>query len=208
MSAQRAVIWTDFAGVLTEPNSVTVQRLCSRKGIVPDDLHAAMTAVGARYGMGAMEVLDTDTIDHATWAASMSEVVGERVGRGVDFEDFPEAWFDGRELNRPWLSHLARLRDAGHFVGLMSNMVRAWDPYRQALIPDYHFDGVLLSFETGCRKPEAEVFELGARSPGGVHLLVDDLPANCAGAVQHGWGAVVFGTADQAAADVAEVVRA
>lgn len=193
-------IWTDYAGVLTEPNSVTLDRYCGRVGIAPADFQYAMRTIASRFGIAdAMEILDRSLIPYGVWAKSMQELVEVSAGVTVDFDSFAETWFTNRELNIEWIKALQKLRDDGCFVGLISNMVPEWDQYRKNTVPDSLFDSTVLSFDTPFRKPEVGIFQIAERKHSDHstrsrlsvrHVLVDDLLENCHGAVAAGWDAV------------------
>jgi len=74
--------------------------------------------------------------------------------------------------------------------------------------PDGVFDALVMSYQVGVRKPMREIFDHAA-SVAGVPpeacLLVDDLSANCAGAVSAGWRAVEFKDTRAAVAQVARL---
>lgn len=200
-------IWTDFGGVLTPPVGESVARFCGAAGLEPDVFQAAMRAVAERNGVrDAMAPLDTPLITQQTWERQMAEAVTAITGEPADLSDFPERWFADRAVNDSWVGWLrGRHRDGG-FVGLLSNMPPAWDPYwRRMAPPDGLFTDVVLSFQVGCRKPEPAIFALAARRAGrdpGDCVLVDDLPANCDGARAAGWRAVRFTDTASAAAEL------
>jgi putative hydrolase of the HAD superfamily len=109
-------------------------------------------------------------------------------------------------VNEEWLTFLKGLRAEGVFVGLLSNMVPAWDEHWRRMVPPQDvFDHVVLSFEAGCRKPMPEIFRLAEKAcgiPASASVLVDDVAGNCAGARAAGWHAVEFATAAQAITQV------
>ena len=58
------------------------------------------------------------------------------------------------------------------------------------------FDHLVMSHDTGFRKPEAGIFTHVEKLTGcasGSHVLIDDMPANVAGARAAGWDGIVFG---------------
>jgi putative hydrolase of the HAD superfamily len=75
---------------------------------------------------------------------------------------------------------------ASHFRGQFADVLR-------------HFDGLVLSYEIGVRKPNAGFFEHCQRLAGCAPaecLFIDDLPANVAGAQACGWHGIVYQPAD------------
>lgn len=210
-TAVRAV-WTDFGGVLTPPISRSLDALCARLGVQPDVLGAALWKVTRRYGTDdVMLLLDTPLVAEAAWLAQVS---AELLTSGVRLEipSLATAWFGDREVNRRWLERLRSARAAGMFVGLLSNMIPAWDAYwRRMVPPEGLFDDVVLSFEVGHRKPAREIFELAARRSGippEESMLVDDLAKNCDGARDAGWRAVHFTDTAAAIATVDRMIGA
>lgn len=63
---------------------------------------------------------------------------------------------------------------------------------QEGLSREDYFDGMITSFEAGCMKPEAEIFDYTARN---LHILpsetlfLDDSAANCEAARRLGWNA-------------------
>lgn len=191
-------VWTDFGGVLTPPNSVTLTAYCARIGVPLEILQQAVMKVTARYGTtDPMEPLDTPMVAEDVWTRQVEEVLAADFGLGVALGDFGAAWFDGRPANADWLAVLRAVKAAGLHVGMLSNMVPTWDRHWRAMLggAEELFDSVLMSFEVGSRKPQPQIFQAAAEAAGvepAACLLVDDLPANCAGARAAGWQAIEF----------------
>ncbi|MFF4156676.1 HAD-IA family hydrolase [Streptomyces sp. NPDC001678] len=203
-TARRPVraVWTDFGGVLTPPISQDLEDFSRRTGIPAEALRAAMTAVAAPFGPDLMAPLDTPLLTEDEWAARMNAEL-RTLGVETDLTGFGERWFAGRATNDAWLRHLHAIRRTGVFVGMLSNMPPAWDRlWRRMVEPEGLFDGLVLSFEVGVRKPDPAIFEAAAAMAGVAPeecLLVDDIATNCAGAEAAGWQAVHFTDADAAA---------
>ncbi|WP_256104943.1 HAD-IA family hydrolase [Streptomyces sp. ODS05-4] len=198
MNAARLAVWSDFGGVLTPPIAHTMGAFCAAQGLEPGVLHQALATVTARYGTtDVMEPIDTPLVTEREWLAQVSEVLAAEHGvTGVRLTTLAHTWFDGRETNHAWADALRAARRRGAFVGLLSNMVPTWDAHwRRMVDPAELFDDVLLSFETGCRKPSPGMFALAAERAGlppAACVLVDDLAHNCAGAEAAGWQAIHF----------------
>jgi putative hydrolase of the HAD superfamily len=207
-------VWTDYGGVLTPPVAKTLEPFCARLGVPSAALLTAMRHVARDCGAGddIMAPLDTPLLTQETWERRMEEALATHSGIHVDLGDYPARWFADRAVNQPWLDTLRRLRRQGVFIGLLSNMPPAWDPHwRPAVPPEGLFDAVVLSYESGCRKPEPEIFRLAAERagvPGEQCVLVDDLAINCTGAEQAGWHAVQFVDAADATARVETLIGA
>ncbi|MCA1655126.1 MAG: HAD-IA family hydrolase [Pseudonocardiaceae bacterium] len=196
MTAPVRAVWSDFGGVITPPTADTLRTFCARAGLTPDQFSAAMRTIGDRYGTDPMAPLDTPLITEAAWSAQMTEVLRVDHGMHVDLSGFAAKWFADRATNRRWVEWMRGLRERGVFVGLLSNMVPSWDEYWRTMVSaDELFDDLVLSFEVGCRKPDAAIFDLAAARAGfasGECVLVDDLAVNCAGAEAAGWQSVQF----------------
>ncbi|WP_206336281.1 HAD family hydrolase [Streptomyces torulosus] len=205
-------VWTDYGGVLTPPVAESMEVFCERLGVPSTALYAALRQVSRDCGAGddVMAPLDTPLLDQETWERRVEEALAAHSGLRVDLGDYPARWFADRAVNEPWLATLRRLRRQGVYVGLLSNMPPAWDRHwRLAVPPEGLFDGVVLSYREGCRKPDEEIFRLAA-DRAGVRpeecLLVDDLAVNCDGARRAGWHAVTFTGAATATAEADALV--
>jgi putative hydrolase of the HAD superfamily len=168
-------------------------------------LGRALATVTARYGTeDTMEPIDTPLVTEEEWLREIGDVLEAEHGVTLRLTTMADAWFDGRETNHDWVAQLRKARDRGAFVGMLSNMVPAWDGHwRRMIEPAGLFDDVLLSFEVGHRKPSPGMFELAAQRagvPAERCVLVDDLPHNCAGAEAAGWHSVLFTDAETAGA--------
>ncbi|MFJ4834146.1 HAD family hydrolase [Streptomyces sp. NPDC088747] len=207
-------VWTDYGGVLTPPTAQSMESFSARLGVPSAQLLAAMRQVSRDCGAGEdlMAPLDTPLLTQETWERRVEEALAAHSGIRVDLSDYPARWFADRAVNQPWLDTLYRLRGRGVFVGLLSNMPPAWDRHwRLAVPPEDLFDAVVLSYDSGCRKPEEEIFRLAAERAGmrpEECVLVDDLAVNCAGAVRAGWHGVEFTGAATATLRVDALVTA
>ncbi|MGP4020448.1 HAD family hydrolase, partial [Saccharopolyspora sp. 5N708] len=174
-------------------------------GVPAAVLQAAMRKVGDRYGTDSMAPLDTPLTTEEDWARQVTDAVREDTGAVIDLSRFGERWFAGRPPNSSWVRALRDLRERGAFVGLLSNMPPSWDEQWRRMVSAELFDDVVLSFQVGCRKPDAEIFALAADRcgiPAADCVLVDDLATNCAGARAAGWHAVHFTDSAAAAAEL------
>ncbi|MGW1224385.1 HAD-IA family hydrolase [Streptomyces sp. NPDC001478] len=207
-TAPPMAVWSDFGGVLTPPLAHTMKTFCASMGLDQAVLGRALATVTARYGTSdIMLPIDTPLVTEEEWLQEIGDVLEAEHGVTLRLTTMADAWFDGRETNHAWVAQLRKARDRGAFVGMLSNMVPAWDPYwRRMIEPEALWDDVLLSFEVGHRKPSPGMFALAERRSGlPAHrcVLVDDLPENCAGAEAAGWQAVLFTDAETAGAQLA-----
>ncbi|MFD6390503.1 HAD-IA family hydrolase [Nocardia sp. NPDC060259] len=203
-------IWSDFGGVLTPPVADTFAAFCQKTGLAPDPLRSAIAAVTATFGTEDMMLpLDTPLVTEDEWLDLVRAALAEQ-GIHAAIPSLAETWFADRPANTSWVNALLRYRTEGAFVGMLSNMPPAWEPYwRKMVVADELFDTVVNSAQVGCRKPDREIFDLAAERAGIAPdrcILVDDLPQNCAGARAAGWRAVLFVDAEQAIADVERAV--
>ena len=200
-------VWTDFGGVVTPAMSHTWGAFCAQLGVNPDILLDTVIRVSAGYGTkDFMEPLDTPMVSEREWLAQIGTILEAEHGYSVHLESLGPIWFNERETNQGWVDRLLAAKRDDVFVGMLSNMVPAWDPYWRKLVPvGEMFDDLVLSFEVGCRKPEAAIFELAAGRAGvdpGECVLIDDLAVNCAGAIAAGWQAIHFTDTDKAVAEL------
>lgn len=206
-NAADIAVWTDFGGVLTPPISHTMTNFCRSMRLDPGQLSSALATVTARYGTDdIMEPIDTPLVTEEAWLREVGQVLRTDFGVEVHLTTLADAWFDGREVNEDWLAVLRRVRARGTFVGVLSNMVPTWDAHwRRMVDPAANFDGVILSFEVGHRKPSPDMFALASAQAGVPPercVLVDDLERNCVGARAAGWQAITFRDAASAAAEL------
>lgn len=185
-------VWTDFGGVLTPPLAHTMMAFCRKHGLDPAAVGKAAVSVTARYGTDdVMLPLDTPLVTEREWLRQIADEMGVAEAPAT----MADSWFDGRETNHAWLDRLVALRASGVFVGLLSNMVPAWDVHWRRMVDPGHFDDIVLSFEVGVRKPSQEIFALALQRSGTQPeetVFVDDLAGNCEGARKAGWTAIHF----------------
>jgi putative hydrolase of the HAD superfamily len=182
---------------------------CRRVEVPPTALRQAMHKVADRYGTDVMAPLDTPLVSEDEWCRQVEAVLRDEHRIAADLSGFAEKWFTNRDTNDAWLATLRALRERGVFVGLVSNMVPSWDSYWRRMVSPTHFDGIVLSFEVGCRKPERGIYDLAAEVAGVAPeecVLVDDLAENCAGARTAGWQAVHFTDSAVAARELEELL--
>jgi len=190
------VIWCDFGGVLTAPAIETLATFCARIAVEPQPLVASMKIVARRYGTDdIMEPLDTPLVDAPDWAREVEQVLADEYRLDADLSDFAKHWFSGRPANEELIDYLWTCKENGIFVGMLSNMVPAFEPFWPDTVSPDLFDDLVFSYQVATRKPDMRIYELSASRAGARPescVLIDDLPQNCAGARQAGWSAVEF----------------
>lgn len=187
-------MWCDFGGVLTEPMSQVVERFCVLSGVPAEKLFGAVNAVAAEYGMTELEPLERGVLSQEVWGRQLAQQLGSTVRPGIDLTDFGRYWYAERRFNRALFDVLQARRARGWRIGLLTNSVREWEPFRQALLPyPDAFDAAIRSHEIGLRKPDARIYAKAEETfgvSGADCLLIDDSPANCHAARDRGWRAV------------------
>ena len=194
----RHAIWTDFRGVLTPPLREGLRRYCEGKEFAPEQLGQCLRAIAERHGCpDGMAVLDSGVLDEREWAGEIEQELSARFAVDADLSNLGAEWWSDRRLDDEWVSALRRWREAGAFVGLISNLPSDWKGHFAGFAGwDGMFDGILLSCDAGARKPDVEMFRLAeSRSglPAVANVLVDDLDDNVAGARRAGWVGVIGG---------------
>jgi putative hydrolase of the HAD superfamily len=123
-----------------------------------------------------------DGMRHVLAAAGLPDPDPELVGRIL----VAEAAFDERvELYPDALPTIAALRERGARLALVSNCSHSTRAIVDRLGFEELFDTVVLSFELGVRKPDAEIYEAalsGVGADASDALFVDDQTAYCDGA--------------------------
>jgi putative hydrolase of the HAD superfamily len=206
-------IWTDFAGVLTPPLHDTMRVFCTKTGLDPGPLLAALKKVARGYGwVDLMPPAETSAVGEEEWLSRVREELPAADSLKLPLRTIADIWFEGREANQAWAAKLREWRRRGLFVGLMSNMMPTWDAYWRRMLPvDELFDAVVLSFAVGCAKPGRQIYDLGAdRSDARPEecVVIDDTWENCVGAQAAGWRAVHFTDTADAAVQVDRILAA
>jgi putative hydrolase of the HAD superfamily len=104
--------------------------------------------------------------------------------------------------NQPILDALPRLKKAGYRLAICTNNFLETGEFWRAGLPLDLFDAVVVSCDLGLRKPDPEMYDhvSGAlQLRAAAIVLVDDLPANIAGARRAGWHTVLVGADPQQA---------
>jgi len=104
--------------------------------------------------------------------------------------------------NQPILDALPRLKTAGYRLAICTNNFLETGELWRAGLPLDLFDAVVVSCDLGLRKPDPEMYDhvggaLKVRAA--AIVLLDDLPANIAGARRAGWHTVLVGADPQQA---------
>jgi FMN phosphatase YigB (HAD superfamily) len=130
-------------------------------------------------------------------------ILSEKFKKQVPFDDLMVAAADIFVPNMNILPVLERIRSLRIPMGLLSNTCDAhWSWIVKMGYPQLQgwFDPIVLSFEVKSMKPEPEIYHLCAElaeiHPESI-FFTDDRPENVQGAIQAGWNASVFTSADR-----------
>jgi epoxide hydrolase-like predicted phosphatase len=127
---------------------------------------------------------------------------------GVEWPGLIDRLFAGSRPEESMLRAVLRARGAGIRTGLISNSwgTRRYD--RQRL--EELFDGVVISGEVGIRKPDPEMYRLGAERIGVVAracVFVDDLPFNLEPAAELGMATVHHTSSEETIAELERLLE-
>jgi putative hydrolase of the HAD superfamily len=164
----------DFGGVLTTSILDAIRRFCAESGLEPDTLLDAF-----RDDPGARRLL-ADIERGAITQPEFEVGVGKLLG--VDHHGLVERMLASVAPDPPVLAAAERARAAGVRTGVLSNSL-GLDPYNLYAGWDLadRFDAVVISEETGLRKPDPAIYRLAADRlglPCEACVFVDDLGQN------------------------------
>lgn len=104
-----------------------------------------------------------------------------------------------------WIRDLA----GAYKIGILSNNCREWADYSLRLLGDMQFDPVVISADTGFRKPDPRIYahfcNTASRLPDQV-LLIDNKEENVEAASAFGMHGIIFRSFEQAKAECERIV--
>jgi epoxide hydrolase-like predicted phosphatase len=168
----RRGLLVDFGGVLTTDIFESFTAFCRTEGLAPDAVRERFMAdPGARELLEELECGRMPEEEFEPRFAAVLEV--------ADHEGLIDRLFAGMRPDHAMLNAVRAAREGGVRTGLVSN---SWGHgrYDRSLFPEL-FDGTVISGEVGIRKPDPEIYHLGARAIGlepSDCVFVDDLPGN------------------------------
>jgi len=190
----------DFGGVVTTDLFAELSAFCIREGLDPGAFARVLNDDGE--GRNAFEDVESAKISQREFEATIGRLLG------VDDRGLLARALGGLRPRPEVLSLIQRAREAGIRVGLLSN---SWGDGQYDLYAGYDldsiFDAVVISGDTGTRKPDAAIYliatdELGV-SPREC-VFADDTAANLPVAEELGMATVHF---TDAAKGIREISR-
>jgi epoxide hydrolase-like predicted phosphatase len=164
----------DFGGVLTTDVFQSFRDFCIAEELEPQAVRDTfMTDPAARELLGDLEC---GRLTEEAFEPRFAAVLGLAEERGPGLID---RLFGGMRADDEMLDAVAAFKRAGVRTGLVSN---SWGHgrYDRARFPEL-FDGWVISGEVGLRKPDPEIYRMGAEAiglPPERCVFVDDLPGN------------------------------
>lgn len=199
----RKGLLVDFGGVLTSSVFGAFGGFCTREGLEPDLVGRAFRE--DERARGLLVGLETGRIDEATFERELGRALGlpdERIGGLVE-----RLWADLRP-DEEMIAAVEAFRGRGIRTGLVSNSWGTALEYEEELMARL-FDGLVISHLEGIRKPDPEIYALGARRIGLAPqecVFVDDLPGNLKPARAMGMATVVHRSAAETIPQLEELL--
>lgn len=203
----RAVI-SDFGGVLTNPLWEAFAGWNANVGADPGVLGQALQSAAEERGEHPLYALEKGEMSEQEF----TQVVQAHLPGDIRLDGFRDVYFSHLHPNEPMIDFLARLRDRGLRMAMLTNNVREWEPLWRAKLPvDDIFEVVVDSAFVGMRKPDPHIYELtlerlGDGITGDECVFLDDLDVNCEAARELGMHAVQYHDAEQAIAEIESVL--
>lgn len=146
------------------------------------------------FQSGMLEQIETGKVNRR----QAYEAFCQATGTCVDADELEYAASNIFRVNYSMLPVVARLKDAGYRLGILSNTSEShWRhvlAHYKALFPDM-FDVLALSFKIGAMKPDLAIYKRAAELAGVPPeecFCCDDIPANVEAARQAGFDAVAY----------------
>ena len=199
----RSGLLIDFGGVLTTNVFASFAAFAEAEGLAPD--HVANAFRNEPEPRQLLFDLELGTLSAEDFAPRFAAAIGlppERADGVVD------RLFAGAEADEAMLAAVAAAKRAGVRTGLISNSWGEALKYDRDAFPDL-FDGWVISHEVGMRKPDPEIYRLGAERIGlapEACVFVDDLGGNLKPAKALGMATVKHVTAEETIPQLEELL--
>ena len=197
---------SDFGGVLTTPLIQSFMAFQNETGISMETLGTTMQKIAEADGEHPLYELERGRVSEADFLARMADELEPALGHRPEMHRFSEIYFDALHPNEPMIELMRDVKERGFRMALLTNNVREWEPAWRSMLPvDEIFELVVDSAYVGCRKPEAEIYEITLDRlglPASACLFVDDVDRNCEGAQAVGITAIHFRDNEQAIPEI------
>jgi epoxide hydrolase-like predicted phosphatase len=194
--------------VLTTPVRQSFALFARDEGVDPEELWAVMRDV-ARTDDDPFTMVETGRIALEEFDRRLAALFNERLGAAIAPENLKVRLFSRVGPDEAMIAAVRTARSKGVPTGLISN---SWGGnygeggYERAMF-DELFDEVLISGELGLRKPQPEIYLLGAKrldaEPADC-VFADDFKANADGASAVGMLGIHHRTADETIPQIEE----
>jgi putative hydrolase of the HAD superfamily len=201
----RAVV-SDFGGVLTTPLFAAFAAFQDEVRISPENLGKAMR-VGLAEGEDLpLFRLERGEISEDEFIERLEDGLESILGHRPHLHHFRQKFWGALHPNEEMIALMHELKASGLKMAMLTNNVREWEPLWRSMLPvDEIFEEIVDSAFVGCRKPEAQIYELTLERigiPAEACLFIDDLEPNVEGAEAAGMSAVHFRDNEQAIAEI------
>ena len=185
----------DYGGVLTSNLFDSFRDFCEQEGLEPDAI--ASRFASDQESRRLLIEFECGRIPEEEFEPQFAAMLGVRARGLID------RLFAGSGPDEQMLAAIERARGAGVRTGLISN---SWGTgrYDREMLARL-FDGVVLSGEIGIRKPDPEIYSIGAERIGvepPACVFVDDLPFNLPPAAELGMATVQHTSAPETIAQL------
>jgi putative hydrolase of the HAD superfamily len=173
----------DWGGVMTTDLFASFRAFCEREGLSPDAVRDNFR--GHQESRELLIGLETGALSEEDFEPRFAEILG------VPAEGLIDRMFAGAQTDPEMVGVVRSVREQGVRTGLISN---SWGMrrYDRELLTEL-FDGVAISGDVGVRKPDPDIYELGAQRIGVLPrecVFVDDLAFNLPPAAELGMATV------------------
>jgi putative hydrolase of the HAD superfamily len=201
----RAVV-SDFGGVLTTPLFAAFAAFQDEVGISPENLGKAMRVGLAEDEDLPLFQLERGEISEDRFIERLEDGLESILGHRPHLHHFRQKFWGALHPNEEMIALMRELKASGLKMAMLTNNVREWEPLWRSMLPvDEIFEEIVDSAFVGCRKPEAQIYELTLERiglPAEACLFIDDLEPNIEGAEAVGMNAVHFRDNAQAIAEI------